>query len=635
MIPKSFLLAALVVANAQAATTYTWNGSASLLWSNSANWSPNGVPQSGDTLVFDTSAANASTNDLPPGTDLRLVVSTRHTFGGGELTSSSITGAYGVFALRLKAAPNAVMDVDLISGGLDVGANSIALRAFGIYSPIFGSGSITLDGWPSIQDTVTLNAASTFSGSITGSVTVAAGNAVLPGSLNVSHLRAVGSTLGAVRVVGSLEVMTSATQMTRLELSEGAIFRMRLPEQPLLIVNGPVDLTGAGPLQWISGRPRPTSTYTILRNDGAGPVTGTFASLPEGAVLDIGARDRARISYAGGDGNDITLKTVPDMHKPPLDLNFDGRTDLTWWNAASGVVYHQITTSTGLGKQGEGPVYQEPDTQWRILGDGDFNGDGVSDLAWRHAATGAVYIQLYAQNRSPIGGAIVHVEPDAAWQIVATPDMDGDGRSDLLWHNVSTGVVYVMLLNGAAIATQGVAYVEPNTAWQVAATGDFAGSGKANQVVWRNAVNGQVYLQTLLHQGGGAFAASGSVIHVEADPAWTLVGAGDFDGDHRSDLAWFNTSTRQLYGMLMDGATIKSQGTMHVAEAGWGIAGLGNFNGDARTDVSWRHHTDGRIHVQLMNGLAIQAQGLLHAEPDPQWRLLGLAHYRAMRGGLQ
>jgi hypothetical protein len=38
------------------------------LWSNPANWSPSGVPRSGDTLVFETVAFVTLTNDLEPGT---------------------------------------------------------------------------------------------------------------------------------------------------------------------------------------------------------------------------------------------------------------------------------------------------------------------------------------------------------------------------------------------------------------------------------------------------------------------------------------------------------------------------------------------------------------------------------------
>ena len=52
--------------------------------------------------------------------------------------------------------------------------------------------------------------------------------------------------------------------------------------------------------------------FTILDKQSAGAISGVFAGLPEGALLDIGA-NRFRISYVGGNGNDITLtNTIPE-----------------------------------------------------------------------------------------------------------------------------------------------------------------------------------------------------------------------------------------------------------------------------------------------------------------------------------
>src|SRR5205814_5047280 len=44
----------------------------------------------------------------------------------------------------------------------------------------------------------------------------------------------------------------------------------------------------------------------LIRNDGPDPVVGTFAGLPQGAVLGISGQ-QFRVSYTGGDGNDVTL----------------------------------------------------------------------------------------------------------------------------------------------------------------------------------------------------------------------------------------------------------------------------------------------------------------------------------------
>ncbi len=51
-------------------------------------------------------------------------------------------------------------------------------------------------------------------------------------------------------------------------------------------------------------------TFTIIKNDGSIPVSGTFAGLPEGAIVTVGGR-QFQISYTGGDGNDVTLTDDP------------------------------------------------------------------------------------------------------------------------------------------------------------------------------------------------------------------------------------------------------------------------------------------------------------------------------------
>lgn len=51
---------------------------------------------------------------------------------------------------------------------------------------------------------------------------------------------------------------------------------------------------GSDPIGWVQ---------TVIANNSALPISGTFAGLPEGAIID----GRWRVSYRGGDGNDMTV----------------------------------------------------------------------------------------------------------------------------------------------------------------------------------------------------------------------------------------------------------------------------------------------------------------------------------------
>lgn len=53
-----------------------------------------------------------------------------------------------------------------------------------------------------------------------------------------------------------------------------------------------------------------STTFTIIVNDGGDPVTGTFEGMAEGSTRSVSGRTM-RISYAGGDGNDVTLTVLP------------------------------------------------------------------------------------------------------------------------------------------------------------------------------------------------------------------------------------------------------------------------------------------------------------------------------------
>ena len=107
----------------------------------------------------------------------------------------------------------------------------------------------------------------------------------------------------------------------------------------------------------------------------------------------------------------------------------------------------------------------EPNTSWNIIATPDLDGDGKSDLLWRNQATGQVYGML--MNGNSIGlQNFIYTSSDLAWKIVAVGDYNGDGKSDLLWRNESTGQLWMMQMNGLAIGPQAGPYFEPNLNWR-------------------------------------------------------------------------------------------------------------------------------------------------------------------------
>jgi hypothetical protein len=55
----------------------------------------------------------------------------------------------------------------------------------------------------------------------------------------------------------------------------------------------------------------PSTIFIAINNTSAAPINGAFDNLPDGAVFSI-RRNTYRVSYSGGDGNDLTLTVVTD-----------------------------------------------------------------------------------------------------------------------------------------------------------------------------------------------------------------------------------------------------------------------------------------------------------------------------------
>jgi hypothetical protein len=140
------------------------------------------------------------------------------------------------------------------------------------------------------------------------------------------------------------------------------------------------------------------------------------------------------------------------------DFNGDGRSDILWRHRSGVLSEWLMNGSTIIDHGSPGDVT----TDWTIVGVGDFNGDGTADILWRHSS-GTVYEWLL--NGSTI---IDHGSPGGVttdWTIVGVGDFNGDGRADILWRH-SSGTVYEWLLNGTTIIDHG-SPGGPTLDWQI------------------------------------------------------------------------------------------------------------------------------------------------------------------------
>jgi peptidyl-Asp metalloendopeptidase len=161
----------------------------------------------------------------------------------------------------------------------------------------------------------------------------------------------------------------------------------------------------------------------------------------------------------------------------------------------------------------------------------------------------------------------------------ARQDINGDGRSDLLWFRPSDGRLAYWLMNGGAITAHGGVLV--GVGWFVQAVGDFNGDGLAD-LIWNRAAGDMQYWA-----GDGASFATRQFLANKPE-GWNLLGARDVDGDGKDDLLWNSTSdgVYRLEYWIMDGPVIRRKATFSV-NSEWHIQAIGDFNGDGRVDLIW------------------------------------------------
>jgi hypothetical protein len=224
----------------------------------------------------------------------------------------------------------------------------------------------------------------------------------------------------------------------------------------------------------------------------------------------------------------------------------------------------------------------------------DFNGDGKSDILWYNPSSGQV-VQWLVNGTSVIGGGSPG-SVGSPWAIVGQRDFNGDGSADILWRNATTGQVVIWLINGTSVIGGG----SPGTAaspWTIAGTGDFNGDGFGD-LLWYNTSTGQLVIWLL---NGTSVIGGGSPGTLPTN--WSVVGTGDFNGDGMTDILSRDTSGN-IAIWLMNGVQVLQAAVLGQVATNWSVVGTGDFNGDGFADILWRD-TSGDVAVWLMNGLQI------------------------------
>lgn len=149
------------------------------------------------------------------------------------------------------------------------------------------------------------------------------------------------------------------------------------------------------------------------------------------------------------------------------DFNGDGAADILWRNN-NGVLVDWLGQPNGGFVDNASSFLAAPGAAWHVAATGDFNGDGLSDILWRND-NGVMVDWLGKADGSFADNASNFIaNPGTAWSVASVGDFNGDGIDDILWRH-STGVITDWLgqANGGFVDNAANFLANPGTAWHV------------------------------------------------------------------------------------------------------------------------------------------------------------------------
>jgi len=303
--------------------------------------------------------------------------------------------------------------------------------------------------------------------------------------------------------------------------------------------------------------------------------------IPDVAIVNlIGS---VAILLGNGDGT-FTAKSNPSVSQRPAgiavgDFNSDGILDLAIPDTDTDTVAILLGNGDGTftvqaARPSTGGAYPIGTVV------GDFNGDGILDLALANQYGNSVAILLGNGDGTFTAGQILPM--GTVPNNLSVGDFNGDGIPDLAVALTYTDQIAILLGNGDGTFTA-TASPETGSVPISIAVGDFNGDGKLDLAVTDNGNN---VLTVLLGNGDGTFTATATNPETGVSPAGVVV--GDFNGDGIPDLAVSN-ATGPMISILLGNGDGTFTTTAAVGPPGYGSGGalgLGDFNGDGIPDLA-------------------------------------------------
>ncbi len=297
------------------------------------------------------------------------------------------------------------------------------------------------------------------------------------------------------------------------------------------------------------------------------------------------------------DDSTVTIRLAPwtgTVSQPMIvsgDFNGDGLTDIASGDATSGLWQATLTP----GNPADAPT-TVPMTTWSTkftyadISVGDFNNDGKDDIVGR--ASNGVWWLLADTGSGYANTNIGRWRPDVAWVDVVVGNFDGDpqGQSDVAGRTPD-GMWWMLHDNGSGFVNQKLARWSSGVTWSDIVVGNFDGAADGrDEIVGRNSKGAWwmlTYDSAWKNQRLGGWSTK---------QQWADVLAGRFDDSGRDTIAgrtaadawWLLT-----YDASQSAFTNVRMGAWSGSVDGWASVVRGDFDGNGFDDVAGRSLNSG------------------------------------------